>query len=131
MELNFLQKLVIYLKENLCKKEEMSMIRKILAWFINLEKEPTKENVLKYALKNYLNKTNGSNGLCHYLNDSFEHYLNKHVGCYANIKCYIPLYDKNYAIKYFKGRDSIYWWNIEDWWHRYRFMKWLIKQYKE
>lgn len=109
------------------------MIRKVLAWFIKPGEEPTKENILKYALKNYLNKTiiQGycGNCLCFYLSDSIIHYIN--VEHCSDIKLYIPLYDQSYAIKYFKGRDSIYWWDTKDWWHRYRFMKWLIKQYKE
>lgn len=119
------------------KKPRNSMIRKTLAWFIKPGKEPTNENILKDALKNYLNKADliGVDGyglgLCVYLVDSIKQYLNVHINYYKDIKLYIPLYDVSYAISSFKGKDGAYWWSVKDWWHRYRFMKWLIKQYKE
>ena len=119
------------------------MIRKVLAWFIKPGEEPTNENILKYALKNYLNKAvvrayccgdirfNLSNGLCIYLSDSLMHYLNVHATYCSEIQRYIPLYNNNCAVKYFKAKSSLFWWDIRDWRNRYRFMKWLIKQYKE
>lgn len=101
-------------------------IRYILAFFIYPGKEQTIKNVLKYALKLYL--THNYKGLCICTTTALIHY---HYNCnYIDaINDIIPQFNQNSAIKHFSATNNIYWWKKSDWLSRYRFMKWLIKQY--
>lgn len=99
--------------------------RKLLALFIRPGKEATTRNILRYALKYYLN------GHCFCLCYAIEIAL----FVYYNITTeklydYIPEFTNQNAVKYFGGQSRPLWWPIEDWKSRYKFMKWLIKKYK-
>ncbi len=107
------------------------LIRRMLALTIRCPKKPkTKGDILKYALRWYLNS--GSSGLCRAIDDVIGYYRYKY-----NILLYdgfcisqiFPLFNKRIAICLFNGSDDMYWWPIEDWKNRYRYMRWLIKEY--
>ena len=103
--------------------------RKILAACIRVGKEPTKRNILKTALKYYLTKGYRRVGLCHSINKAIA------------IKLVTPMYEasdvreKEFNLfnrstaKKFGSLDAPYWWPMDDWKSRYKYMKWLIKQY--
>lgn len=101
-------------------------IRHILAFFIHPGKEKTIKNVLKYALVLYLTKH--YKGLCICITTALVCY-NYNCNYIDAISDIIPQCNRNAAIKYFNGVDHLYWWKSDDWFSRYRFMKWLIKQY--
>lgn len=99
--------------------------RKLLALFIRPGKEATTRNILKYALKYYLN-SNYCIGLCGVIIRAYEFYNI----VYINISDYIPEFTNQNAVKYFGGQNRPFWWPLDDWKSRYKFMKWLIKKYK-
>lgn len=104
------------------------IIRKLLAMTIKPTEEKTIENVLKRSLKHYL--FDGYFGLCACVVNSLVYYgysTNYYLG---NIIKYVPEFTQENAILLFHGKEDSYWWPIGKWWPRYRFMKWLIKQYK-
>lgn len=107
------------------------LIRRALASTIRCPKKPrTKGDILKYALRWYLNT--GSSGLCYAIKIAAGRYHYKYeliaYDC-RKIPRVFPLFEKKTAIRLFGGRDENYWWPIEDWKSRYRYMKWLIRQY--
>jgi hypothetical protein len=103
--------------------------RKILAACIRVGKEPTKRNILKAALKYYLTEGYLIVGLCYSINKTIA------------IKLGIPGYkasdvrEKEFNLfnrstaKKFGSLNRPYWWPMDDWKSRYKYMKWLIKQY--
>ena len=99
--------------------------RKLLALFIRPGKEATTRNILRYALKYYLN--GHCDGLCFAIFKAAKVYntLYIHVLSY-----YIPEFTNKNAVKYFGGEHLPFWWPLDDWKSRYKFMKWLIKKYK-
>lgn len=107
------------------------LIRRVLALTIRCPKKPkTKGDILRYALYVYLK--GGYDGLCFAIGDATEHYHYKHdLPQYILFKVpqIFPLFRKDIAIRLFNGRDDSYWWPIEDWKNRYRYMRWLIREY--
>lgn len=102
-------------------------IRHILASFIHPGKKKTIKNVLKYALKLYLTKYYGG-GLCIYVVIALDKYDYK-TNTLTRISSIIPQFKRKIAIEHFNGSYNPYWWKPSDWFSRYKFMKWLIKQY--
>lgn len=107
------------------------LIRRALALTIRCPKKPrTKGDILRYALNHYLKY--GAYGLCYEIRNAVEHYkiidkLNKQ--CDGRLYIYFQLFRRDIAIHLFGGSDNLYWWHLEDWESRYRYMKWLIRQY--
>lgn len=99
--------------------------RKLLALFICPGKEATTRNILKYALKYYLN--GNCDGLCFAIFKASTVYNTLYTHLLFN---YIPEFTNQNAVKYFGGQNRPFWWPLDDWKSRYKFMKWLIKKYK-
>ena len=110
-----------------------NLIRRVLALTIRCPKHPrTKGDVLRYALRLYL--TNLRYGLCWAINKATVHFQYERFiikDDYENLPLVFPLFRYEIAVKMFNGNGlrCLYWWPIEDWKSRYRYMKWLIKQY--
>ena len=112
----------------------MMIIRRLLAKTIKPTEEKTIENVLKKALKSHL--LDEYNGLCACVLCSLHHYGYLESEPFWDtsrfITKYVPEFTQKNAVLYFNADPkTIYWWPIRKWWPRYRFMKWLIKKYKE
>lgn len=104
-----------------------TFIKKYLASCIKYPEKPkTKGDILRYALYVYLNCEH--NGLCHAIIHATKHY-NYKVGSFNKISEIFPLFKKEVAIRLFNGKDWAYWWPFENWINRYRYMRWLIKEY--
>lgn len=110
-----------------------TLIKRLLALRIRYPERPkTKGDILRYAFYVYLR--GDYDGLCHSILYAIKkyHWYYKYLGVVNNIQdisILFPLFNKRIAICIFKGRDDRYWWPINDYKHRYRYMKWLIKQY--
>ena len=107
-----------------------SLHRKFLAACIHVDKEPTKRNILKTALKYYLTRGYGYVGLCY----SIDKVIAIKLGILAYEASDIRkekfiLFNKGIAKEKFGGRNKPYWWPLDDWKSRYKYMKWLIEQY--
>ena len=108
--------------------------RRFLAARIHVGKEPTKQNILKNALKMYLEGHHM--GLCLAMNASIRFYNSQHgipidAVTTTNFRGEVfPLFNSNIAKKFGGTPCTLYWWPISDWKSRYKYMKWLIKQYK-
>lgn len=105
--------------------------RKWLALWIRCPKKPrTKGDILRYALYIYLKGK--YYGLSQAVIHAAKHY---HYKCdfIANnihkIPEVFPLFRKEIAIRLFNGRDWVHWWPLEDWKSRYKYMRWLIREY--
>lgn len=113
----------------------MNWCRKLLAMTIKPSEEKSIKNVLKFALKTYLNGEYF--GLCSSIKSAMViyDYTSSNLSVYTSIDIedYIPEYTKENATNLFNAKVNVftgYWWSIDKWFPRYRFMKWLIKQYK-
>ena len=109
------------------------LIRKCLALCIRCPKKPkTKGDVLRYALRWYLHSNDC--GLCCAIDRATYHFQYKSniIGYgYNNVSLMFPLFCYKIAVEEFdaSGPKGSYWWPIRNWRIRYRFMKWLIKEY--
>ena len=107
------------------------LIRRVLALTIRCPKKPkTKGDILRYVLKHYLKY--GEYGLCYEIRNALVHY--EIIDClidpvYYRLHKYFPLFRKDIATRLFNGGGYLYWWPIEDWKNRYRYMRWLIREY--
>lgn len=111
----------------------MNLCRKLLAMTIKPGQKKSIKNVLKFALKIYLSRR--CNGLCASIRLAFVKYDYVPWNLYdiTDIEFFIPEYTKENATNLFGAKVNVftgYWWPIDKWFPRYRFMKWLIKQYK-
>ena len=108
-----------------------TLIKRCLASCVKYPERPkTKGDILRYALYVYLNGEHI--GLCHAIRYAMKHYNYKYdviVGSFSKISEIFPLFEKNVAIRLFNGKDWAYWWPLEDYKNRYRYMRWLIKEY--
>lgn len=104
------------------------LIRRVLALTIRCPKKPkTKGDILRYSLKSYIK--NPKTGLCAKIKLSLSDYAAIVCINYSDISTCFPLFRKDIAIQHFNGRNGIYWWPIKDWKSRYRYMRWLIREY--
>lgn len=107
------------------------LIRRVLALTIRCPKRPrTKGDILRCALKHYLKY--GRYGLCYEIRWAVEHYKITNdliVQCHGRLYIYFFLFKRDIAIRLFNGSGDLYWWPTEDWKNRYRYMRWLIKEY--
>lgn len=80
-----------------------------------------RKDILKYALKHH------KAGVCATLWNSLWHY-----NIPANMHVYLPLANLDNA-KNFKAesRQDGYWWPLNDWTNRIKYLKWLLEQYKD
>lgn len=106
-----------------------TLIKRCLATCVKYPERPkTKGDILRYALYIYLRGDH--DGLCNSIIDATEHLLQiKFYSNYSKISKLFPLFSKKIAIRSFKGSNSAYWWPIDDYKNRYKYMKWLIRQY--
>ena len=106
------------------------MKRKLYCWLLRKPIDvKTKGDLLQAALKKYLEEWDVGVGLCWAIRTSLRDYdyTPYHYEDLVNI---FPLFNRSEAVNYGGSTDSQYWWPLEDWQSRYRFMKKLIKQYK-
>lgn len=110
------------------------LIRRVLALTIRCPKKPkTKGDILRYALYVYLRDDN-CYGLCSAIFKATVRFQYKRdvIGVYYNnLPWVFPLFCYEIAVKKFNGSRTVndYWWPHTDWRSRYRYMKWLIRQY--
>ena len=104
------------------------MRKYLLGLFMRVPKHPkTKGDVLRIALKWYL--MGRSKGLCNSILDAilYEGQL-PYIG---TIETLFPLFNFVEAWTKFGAEPYFYWWPIREWKPRYKYMKWLINQYKD
>lgn len=102
----------------------MNIIREIQKrWFPKTLKCVYRKDILKYALKH-----NHNFGVCYALLRSLEHYdIYEYIGM-----TYLPLANLHNAENFkAKLRRDDYWWPLGDWSNRKKYLKWLLKQYKD
>ena len=100
----------------------MNIIREIQKrWFPKTLKCVYRKDIIKYALKHH------KEGVCATLWNSLWHY-----DISANMRKYLPLAELDNA-KIFgaKLRPDKYWWPLNDWTNRTKYLKWLLEQYKD
>ena len=108
------------------------MKRRILSWFIRPPKKvKTKGDVLKWALYYYM-YDRMSYGLCVCIAKAMRDKWHKSPLVYLSILPYMDFakFNRREAIDNWGAYNNAYWWDVNDWQSRYRYMKWLIKQYK-
>lgn len=104
--------------------------RWLALWIRCPKKAKTKGDILRYALYVYLK--GDCYGLCKAIRYAMKHYNYKHdiiADSVSKIPEIFPLFNKRIAICLFNGRDWAFWWPHTDWRSRYKYMRWLIKEY--
>lgn len=101
----------------------MNIIRKIQKHlFPKTLKCVYRKDILEYALHH-----NHDTGVCNAIWCSLSHY-----GLVRNIEKYLPLENMDNAKKFkAKYRCDRYWWPLNDWTDRIKYIKWLLEQYKD
>lgn len=108
-----------------------TLIKRWYALWIRYPKRPkTKGDILRYALYIYLR--DDYDGLCFAIEKAIEYYHCKYDFIAYNphkMPEIFPLFNNETATHLFNGRNAGFWWPIDDYKNRYKYMKWLIKQY--